>query len=331
MSEAGEASSLLEVKNLAVEFRTGNGRIQAVKGVTFDIRRGEIVSLVGESGSGKSVTALSILGLVPNPPGKVSAGKIFFDGEDLLQATAKRLRQVRGSRIAMVFQEPTNSLNPVYRIARQIAEQLKWHGVTSRKLVMEKTVELLSQVRISDPQKRQKDYPHQFSGGMQQRVMIAMGMSCGPDIIIADEPTTALDVTIQAQILELLRDQIKLNNSSLLLITHNLGVVARYADRVNVMYAGQIVESAPSEELFDRPRHPYTRGLLKSVPRIDRKITEQLETIPGQPPDMTEEISGCAFHPRCNKASDRCRNEQPPMIKVSESSAVACWENYYAD
>jgi oligopeptide/dipeptide ABC transporter ATP-binding protein len=330
MTETSEAAPVLEVADLTVEFRTVNGGITAVNGISFDIRRGEIVSLVGESGSGKSVTALSVLGLVPNPPGRITAGSILFKGENLLQATQKRMRQVRGAGISMVFQEPSNSLNPVYRIFRQIAEQLKWHGAADRRSLLEKTVDLLSQVRIPEPRKRQRDYPHQFSGGMQQRVMIAMGMSCSPDLIIADEPTTALDVTIQAQVLELLRDQTKLNNTSLLLITHNLGVVARYADRVNVMYAGRIVESAPSEELFERPRHPYTLGLLRSVPRIDEDVVEELATIPGQPPDMTEIIAGCAFHPRCRMATDRCRVDPPPLIETSEKTSVACWEVLYA-
>jgi len=323
----GEVNSepLLRVRNLTVDFRTEAGIVTAVDDVSFDLHAGEILALVGESGCGKSATALALLRLIANPPGRIAGGEVRFRNHDLLQASDQAIREIRGNRIAMIFQEPTTSLNPVHTIGRQLGEPLKIHRNLDGDALRERCIALLESVNIPEPRRRLQSYPHQFSGGMRQRVMIAMGMSCVPDIIIADEPTTALDVTIQAQLLELLQAQVARHRTALLLITHNLGVVARYADRVNVMYAGRIVESASADELYAGPRHPYTMGLLRSVPRLDRRASDKLAPIEGQPPDALNLPSGCAFHPRCSFALDKCRAEAPALTRIGGSHAAACW------
>jgi oligopeptide transport system ATP-binding protein len=318
-------SVLLNVRDLTVEFSTEAGIVTAVDGVSFDLHSGEILALVGESGCGKSATALALLRLISDPPGRIAGGEIHFRDSDLLLADDAIMREIRGNRIAMIFQEPMTSLNPVYTIGRQLGEPLELHRNLSGQTLLEKCVALLESVNIPEPRQRLGNYPHQFSGGMRQRMMIAMGMSCEPDIVIADEPTTALDVTIQAQLLELLQEQVTSHGTALLLITHNLGVVARYADRVNVMYAGRIVESASADDIYDAPRHPYTIGLLRSVPRLDRAADEKLVPIEGQPPNPLDLPSGCAFHPRCPFAIDRCRAEIPVLTRVGGGHSVACW------
>jgi oligopeptide transport system ATP-binding protein len=315
---------LLAVRGLAIQFRTGDGIVAAVRDVSFEIERGEITAVVGESGCGKSATALAILRLIPDPPGRIVAGEILFEGRDLLKVGGDEMRAVRGDRIAMIFQEPMTSLNPVHRIGRQVAEALELHKKLGAVAAFERSVSLLSSVNIADPRRRARAYPHQFSGGMRQRVMIAMGMGCAPDLVIADEPTTALDVTIQAQLLELLSAQVREHHTALLLITHNLGVVARYAHRVHVMYAGRIIESASADTLYAQPRHPYTIGLLHSVPRLDRPIMEKLVPIEGQPPDPLSLPQGCSFHPRCPHAIDACRAAPPPMRTVGDGHSIAC-------
>jgi oligopeptide/dipeptide ABC transporter ATP-binding protein len=319
------APVLLSVRDLTVDFLTGEGLITAVDGVSFDLHEGEILALVGESGCGKSATALALLRLIANPPGRIAGGSVHFRGHDLLQASEAEIRDIRGNRIAMIFQEPMTSLNPVLTVGRQIGEPLSLHKELADDALLAKCVALLESVSIPEPRRRLGDYPHQFSGGMRQRVMIAMGMGCVPDIIIADEPTTALDVTIQAQLLELLRQQVERHRTALMLITHNLGIVARYADRVNVMYAGRIVESASADELYAQPRHPYTIGLLRSVPRLDQPAADKLVPIPGQPPDALDMPDGCAFHPRCPWAIGRCSAEAPTLRRISDTHATACW------
>ncbi len=323
-------TALLSVRDLVVDFNTDDGLVRAVNGASFDVNKGEIVALVGESGCGKSVTALAILRLIADPPGRIVAGEIRFLGEDLRQASEETIRAIRGNRIAMIFQEPMTSLNPVHTIGHQVAEPLALHKHLAVGDALEQCVTLLASVNIAEPRLRAGAYPHQFSGGMRQRVMIAMGMGCVPDVIIADEPTTALDVTIQAQLLELLQAQVANHNTALLLITHNLGIVARYAHRVNVMYAGRIVQSADADELYACPKHPYTIGLLRSVPRLDRPMAEKLRPIEGQPPDPLHLPSGCAFHPRCPFVLDKCRREAPPLRAVSASHSVACWVDVHA-
>ena len=323
-------TALLSVRDLVVDFNTDEGLVRAVNGASFDLDTGEIVALVGESGCGKSVTALAILRLIADPPGRIVAGEIQFEGEDLRQASEEKIRAICGNRIAMIFQEPMTSLNPVHTVGRQVAEPLALHKHLAQRDALEQCVSLLAAVNIAEPRLRAGAYPHQFSGGMRQRVMIAMGMGCVPDVIIADEPTTALDVTIQAQLLELLQAQVANHNTALLLITHNLGIVARYAHRVNVMYAGRVVESAHADELYACPKHPYTIGLLRSVPRLDRPMAESLQPIEGQPPDPLHLPSGCAFHPRCPFALDQCRREAPPLRAVTASHTVACWVDVHA-
>ncbi|OKO87663.1 peptide ABC transporter ATP-binding protein [Bradyrhizobium sp. NAS80.1] len=315
---------LLDVRDLRITFSTRQGDVNAVNGVSFDVRRGEIVAIVGESGCGKSATALSLLRLIPELPGRVT-GQILFEGDDLYKMSTAEIQAIRGDRIAMIFQEPMTSLNPVHTIGRQVGEPLRVHRGASADDALARAAELLGGVNISEPEIRIRNYPHQFSGGMRQRVTIAMGMGCKPDLIIADEPTTALDVTIQAQVLELLCQQVDNNHSSMLIITHNLGVVAQYADRVFVMYAGRIVESAMAHELYSDPRHPYTMGLLSSVPRLDQRATERLAEIAGQPPDPLKLPPGCPFQPRCPRAIDRCRVEMPPLEAVSQTHKRACW------
>ena len=315
---------LLSVRNLVTRFRTGRGTITAVDQVSFDVAAGETVAIVGESGSGKSVTALSILRLIPDPPGQIESGEILFDGKDLLKLSDQEIREVRGNRIAMIFQEPMSSLNPSLTVGLQVGEPINLHRKAPWRVALDKAQELLGMVRMSDTASRVTAYPHQFSGGMRQRAMIAMALACEPQLIIADEPTTALDVTVQAQILDLLKDMAARTGSALILITHDLGVVARYADRVVVMYAGRVVESAPAEELYARPRHPYTRGLMASVPRLHSDAGERLVPIEGQPPDLSRMPVGCAFAPRCRQATDICRNEPPPLRDCGPLHRVAC-------
>ena len=322
---AADPAQLLSVRNLRVDFLSSRGGVvHAVDGISFDVKPGEVVALVGESGCGKSTAAYSILRLV-GEPGRISGGQILFEGEDLLTLSDAAIRQVRGNRISMVFQEPMSSLNPVQRIGDQVAEPLLQHGIVPRSQAMTRAAELLASVNIPDPRARTRDYPHNFSGGMRQRVMIAIAMACAPRLIVADEPTTALDVTVQAQIIELLRSAVQTNATGLLLITHNLAVVARYADRVCVMYGGRIVESADADDLFAHPAHPYTVGLLKSVPTLDQKSGEKLEPIAGQPFDPLEVPSGCTFHPRCPQAMDVCRQQFPPEFELRANHRVACW------
>jgi oligopeptide/dipeptide ABC transporter ATP-binding protein len=319
-------AKLLELEDLKTQFFTTAGTVKAVDGVSYDIEEGETVGIVGESGCGKSVSALSILRLIPDPPGKIVGGKIIFMGRNLLELSDVEIRKVRGHDIAMVFQEPMTSLNPVLTIGRQITETLEHHLGIEREEADARAVELLGLVGISDAERRLKQYPHHFSGGMRQRVMIAMALSCEPKLIIADEPTTALDVTIQAQILELMKDLTRRLGVALIIITHNLGVVARYADRVYVMYAGKIVEKGTARQIYHNPSHPYPIGLLASVPRLDHKRGTKLVPIVGQPPDLTLLDQGCAFRPRCRFAVDRCTHEIPPLEEVGDGQLSACWQ-----
>ena len=327
MTNAPSNRPLLDVKSLETEFHTDFGIVRAVDGVDLYIDEGETVGLVGESGCGKSVAALSIVRLVPDPPGRIVNGEVLFEGVDLLQIGMREMRHVRGGKIGIIFQEPLTSLNPVLSVERQIVEPLQEHLGMSRRQATSRASELLDMVGIPDPSARLRDYPHMMSGGQRQRIMIAIALSCNPRLLIADEATTALDVTIQAQILELMKDLTEQFGTALLMITHNLGVVARYADRVCVMYAGKIRESAPSEELYGNPRHPYTLGLLGSVPRLDAaRESGKLTQIPGDVPDPTMMPSGCAFHPRCDYAVERCTQEDPQMEEVGTRHAAACWE-----
>jgi oligopeptide transport system ATP-binding protein len=316
---------LLSVRNLSTEFRTERGTLKAVDDVSFDLAAGETLAIVGESGSGKSVTAMSMLRLIPTPPGRISSGEVVFNGVDLLKLDDHEIRDIRGNRIAMIFQEPMSSLNPSLTVGLQIAEPINIHRKTPWAAAMQKAVELLAKVRISDGRSRLSSYPHQYSGGMRQRVMIAMALACQPQLIIADEPTTALDVTVQAQILALLKELTREANSAMILITHDLGVVARYADRVVVMYGGRIVEAAPARDLYKHPRHPYTRGLMASVPRLDGDTERPLVPIDGQPPDLAALPPGCAFAPRCRYAQDICRAERPPLVESKPGHYSACF------
>jgi len=309
---------LLEVRDLHTEFRTGAGTVPAVDGISYTVERGETVAIVGESGSGKTAGALSILRLIPDPPGRVTGGEILFDGRDLLRLSGEDIRQVRGADIGMIFQEPMTSLNPVLTIGRQITETIEQHRGTDRPTAQKRAVELLAVVGIADPARRLKQYPHQLSGGMRQRIMIAIALACDPKLIIADEPTTALDVTIQAQILELMKELTRRLHVALIIITHNLGVVARYANRVNVMYAGRIVESGPAADIYHEPRHPYTMALLRSVPRLDRPRQARLDPVEGQPPDLTRLDSGCSFRPRCRFAVEACAVARPPLQRAAD-------------
>ncbi|AKN30234.1 peptide ABC transporter ATP-binding protein [Clostridium carboxidivorans P7] len=314
---------LLEVKNLKTQFKVKGGLVNAVNGVDFDIDKGEVVAIVGESGSGKSVTSLSIMSLIPNPPGKIIDGEILFNGEDLLKKSKKEFEQIRGNKISMIFQEPMTSLNPVYTIGKQICEALIKHKGINKKDAVKEAIKMLELVGIPSPDKRVNDYPHQLSGGMRQRVMIAMALACNPELLIADEPTTALDVTIQAQILDLMLKLKEKFNTSIMLITHDLGVVAEVADRVVVMYCGKVVEKASAYELFENPMHPYTVGLLKSIPKIDEDA-DKLFMIPGIVPNPLEMPEGCAFSDRCNKCMDICKKSMPSLLKM-EGKEVRCF------
>jgi oligopeptide transport system ATP-binding protein len=318
---------LLQVRNLTTRFNTERGRLDAVDQVSFDIDPGETVAIVGESGSGKSVTALSIMRLIPSPPGRIESGEVIFAGQDLFKLDDAAMRAVRGNTIAMIFQEPMSSLNPALTVGMQVAEPLNLHHGSPWARALDHAKELLGRVRIPDAASRLTSYPHQYSGGMRQRVMIAMALACQPRLIIADEPTTALDVTVQAQILDLLKELTRETGSSLLLITHDLGIVARYADRVAVMYAGRIVEAAPAMQLYKRPRHPYTVGLMASIPRLDSDAGRPLVPIDGQPPDLAQLPPGCAFSPRCRIATDPCRASRPPLVSVSGNHFRACFND----
>ncbi len=316
---------LLEVRNLKTQFFTPEGVVRAVDGVSFDIEEGETVALVGESGCGKSVSALSVMGLIPNPPGRIVEGQVTFRGQDLCQLNPEQMRRIRGSEIAMIFQEPMTSLNPVLTIGLQLTEALEMHRNLKGGEAEKRCVEFLQWVGIPDPKRRLSQYPHQFSGGMRQRVMIAMALICEPRLILADEPTTALDVTIQAQILELLKDTSRRLRVAMILITHNLGIVARYADRVNVMYAGKIIETSVARQIYENPCHPYTRGLLRSVPRLDQPRKAKLDPIDGQPPELTNLPPGCSFRPRCKFSVEKCAQESPVLREVGEKHLSACW------
>ena len=317
---------LLSIRNLSVEFATDEGLIRAVTDVSYDVPRGRTVALVGESGCGKSVTALSILQLIPEPPGRVTSGQVLLGRTNLLHAGPRRMQAVRGNHIGMIFQEPMTSLNPVYTVGRQIVEAVELHQGRTGPEAWDHAVEMLRQVGIADPQRRVDEYPHQMSGGMRQRVMIAMALCCGPELLIADEPTTALDVTIQAQILELLARLQRDSGMSVLLITHDLGVVAENAHEVVVMYASRVVETADVEALFARPFHPYTQGLLRSLPRIGRH-RDRLEVIAGSVPDPLQFPPGCKFHPRCpiGRNDKRCQTVEPTLDEVGAGRCVACW------
>jgi oligopeptide transport system ATP-binding protein len=322
---------LLEVNNLKTYFFTEDGVVRAVNGVTWHLDEGETLALVGESGCGKSVTAMSILRLIPNPPGRIVDGSIIFEGRDLLKLTDAELRAIRGNRIAMVFQEPMTSLNPVLTVGHQLREAVQLHLGLNESDANTRAIELLELVGIPEAAQRVKDYPHQFSGGMRQRVMIAMALSCNPKLLIADEPTTALDVTIQAQVLEIMAKLANELGTAVLVITHNLGVVARYADRVNVMYAGEIVESGSATAVFKTPRMPYTVGLMASVPRLDATEHYRLTTIEGQPPLLRDEIIGCPFRPRCDWAVDRCATEHPELEEKEPGHWARCLRNPQVD
>jgi oligopeptide transport system ATP-binding protein len=329
-----EEGPLLDVRDLHVEFRTRDGVAKAVNGVDYSVSAGETLAVLGESGSGKSVTAQAVMGILDTPPGFVTSGEVRFRGRDLLRMTAKERRRVRGARMAMIFQDALSALNPVLTVGEQLGEMFRVHRGLSRKESREKAVELMERVRIPAARERVKSYPHQFSGGMRQRVMIAMALALEPDLIIADEPTTALDVTVQAQVMDLLAELQREYRMGLILITHDLGVVADVADRIAVMYAGRIVETSPVHDIYRAPAHPYTQGLLESIPRLDRKGRE-LYAIKGLPPSLLNIPSGCPFHPRCPRMRGRevCRTEVPQLHRVSAGRASAChfWKETVGD
>jgi peptide/nickel transport system ATP-binding protein len=324
-------NAILQVHDLHTQFNTLDGVVRAVDGVSFELARGETLGIVGESGCGKSVTALSILRLIPTETGRIASGSIRFEGEELTALSEEAMKRLRGHRISMIFQEPMTSLNPVLTVGTQIAENVVRHLGVSWRAARDRAGEMLDLVRIADARRRLDEYPHQLSGGMRQRVMIAMALSCDPQVLIADEPTTALDVTIQAQILDLMLELKEKTGTAIVLITHDLGVVAETTQRVVVMYAGRKVEEAPVEVLFEEPLHPYTRGLMRAIPRLDIEADAagtrpRLQEIPGLVPILTRPIVGCAFAPRCGFATDRCRVEPPPIVDAGAGHTVACWE-----
>ena len=325
-----QSETLLEIKDLCVEFKTMAGTVHAVDHLSYTLHRGEKLGIVGESGSGKSVSSLAMMQLIPNPPGKVTGGQILYNGKDLVKLSEREMQKIRGNEISMIFQEPMTSLNPIIRCGKQIAESLRLHRGMKKKEAMEEAIKMMQAVGIANPQARAYEYPHQMSGGMRQRVMIAMALACQPQILIADEPTTALDVTIQAQILDLIRDLNQEMNTSVVFITHDLGVVSELCDTVIVMYNGHIVEKAPTADIFREPLHPYTQGLLSAIPRITKE-RKPLSTIEGMVPNPVERIKGCRFWPRCPKACDRCRKEAPPVFSVGEDRQVRCWLYAQAD
>ena len=320
------SSPELDIQNLKVSFATPKGKLTAVNGISFHLNQGETLALVGESGCGKTVSALSILRLLPEPPAEISSGKILFAGQNLLSLKAKALQDLRGRSISMIFQDPMTSLNPVLTIGEQMAETLLRHTTMNRQEALQKSANLLSRVELPSPKEKLKHYPHQLSGGMRQRVMIAMALACSPKVLIADEPTTALDVLIQAQILELLENLKKETGMSIIIITHDLGVVAEIAQRVLVMYAGEIVESGPARALLDNPLHPYTKGLIASVPKLGvlNKSGARLEEIPGNVPSLDQRPSGCAFHPRCAWAIEKCRTQKPQLRDAEAHRQWSC-------
>jgi peptide/nickel transport system ATP-binding protein len=318
-----DKNKILQVKDLKTYFFTESGIVKAVDGVDFEVNQGETLGLVGESGCGKSVTAFSTMRLL-DYPGKIVGGQVLFKGEDLLKKSEKQMRQIRGKEISIIFQEPMTSLNPVLTIGFQITEALEVHFKMEKAKARKRAIELLEKVGIPIPEQRIDEYPHQLSGGMRQRAMIAMALACDPALLIADEPTTSLDVTIQAQILELMKSLLEQFNSSLIMITHDLGVIAEVADRIAVMYAGKIVEYATTRSIFYSPLHPYTFGLLTSIPRLDMEI-EKLESIPGVVPDPLHFPEGCKFHPRCIFATEKCRKEEPPLVEIEKNHSVRCW------
>ncbi len=318
------AAPLLEVADLHVHIPSPRGRVEAVDGVSFSVDHGEVVGIVGESGCGKSMLALSIMGLVPEP-GRVASGRIGLDGRDLLALSEREMRRVRGNRIGMIFQDPSASLNPVMRVERQIRETIEAHRAVTSGEARQRSIDMLRAVRIPEPEVRARDYPHQYSGGMRQRVMIAIGMANRPKLLIADEPTTALDVTVQAQVMELLRAMNRDTGTAIILITHNIALVSRFCARVFVMYAGRIVESGPTGEVFAFPRHPYTAALLTAVPRVDVRLDEGLTAIEGRPPDLARKPTGCAFHPRCGRRRAICTSDQPLAEPVGRERTVRCW------
>ena len=319
-----DQAPILSVRDLVVQFKTEDGWMTAVDGLSYDLKRGETLGIVGESGSGKSVTNLAVMGLLPMPPARVPQGQILLQGEDLLTANPKRMRKLRGNKVSMIFQDPMTSLNPFLRVSTQLAEMLDIHKGIRGKEAMDQVVAMLERVGIPDARARATHYPHQFSGGMRQRVMIAMMLLNQPELLIADEPTTALDVTIQAQILDLLRDLQRDHGTAITLITHDLGVVAGMADHVLVMYSGKTMESAPTDALFARPSHPYTLGLLRSLPRVDATEHERLYSIPGRPPDLNARPPGCPFAPRCTFAKDICHSAFPEVVEVGPNHHAAC-------
>lgn len=316
---------LLDVRDLTVSFDTYAGEVQAVRGTTFHVNKGETLAIVGESGCGKSVTAQTIMQLIPMPPGRIKKGNIFFEGKDLAKLTDRQMEAVRGKEISMIFQDPMTSLNPTMRVGKQIMEGLMKHQKMTKSEAKERAVEMLRLVGMPTPEKRVEQYPHEFSGGMRQRAMIAIALACNPKLLIADEPTTALDVTIQAQIMELMQDLQKKLNTSIILITHDLGVVAKVADRIAVMYAGVIVESGTAHEIFHNPQHPYTWGLLKSVPRLDTGQKERLLPIEGTPPDLFAPPKGCPFAARCEYAMKVCKESHPEKSNLNDNHYVHCW------
>ena len=320
-------ANLLEVHNLATYFFTQDGVVHAVDGISYELAEGEVLGVVGESGCGKSVHALSIMRLIPTPPGRIVEGEVIFEGDNLLEMDDSEMRHIRGNRIAMVFQEPMTSLNPVLTIGRQLTETLELHQNMSGQQARTRAAELLQTVGISDAARRLSDYPHQFSGGMRQRVMIAIALSCNPKLIIADEPTTALDVTIQAQILELMQELARDFGTAMIIITHNLGVVARYAHNVNVMYAGKIIETGSAEEIYHNPKHPYTMALLNSVPRLDASERIRLDAIEGLPPDLVNLPPGCSFAPRCKFVYEQCLDDTPVLTETNAGHHSACWRH----
>lgn len=320
-----QAETILEIKDLCVEFQTVEGTVHAVDHLNYTLHKGEKLGIVGESGSGKSVSSLGMMQLIPNPPGRITGGEILYHGKDLVKASEKEMQKIRGNEISMIFQEAMTSLNPIIKCGKQIAESLRLHRGMKKKEAMEEAVRMMRAVGIANPEVRAHEYPHQMSGGMRQRVMIAMALACQPQILIADEPTTALDVTIQAQILDLIRELNESMGTSVVFITHDLGVVSELCDTVIVMYTGHIVEQAPVKELFESPKHPYTKGLLNAIPKITRE-RNPLETIEGMVPNPTERIEGCSFSPRCPYATDQCRKAGPPMAELSDGRLVRCWQ-----
>jgi oligopeptide transport system ATP-binding protein len=322
------SDKILEVNNLRTYFYLQQGELRAVDGLSYSVEKGKCIALVGESACGKSVSALSIMRLVPYPPGIIVGGEIIFDGQDLLKVSESEIRRIRGNRIAMVFQEPMTSMNPVLTIRRQLTESLELHQGMDPKASREEAIQLLKAVNIPDPERRLEDYPHQFSGGMQQRIMIAMAVSCNPDLLIADEPTTAVDVTVQAQLLEVINSLRTRFGTAVIIITHNLGIVARYTDSVHVMYAGRLVEGGSTDAIYDNPMHPYTIGLITSVPRLDLPRRRGLSVIPGLPPDLINLPRDiCAFYPRCQYAIDRCNRERPELEEVEPGHVAACFRS----